>query len=232
MTYRQQIDRLMSPQPWLMLAMDLGLGPSADRPLNEWQESFLPNVLAREMRSVRLPDGRRGVEPLVASERRIAPNRLTPPPATPPDLDFPLGLAGFAFAGAVFASRRRLPVVYASLATTYLVIAGIAGTLLLALWTLTMHRAAWENANLLVFNPLALAMVATVGRTCRGTGSARLAHALVALQLGAAFLAVLLHVLPGTVQQNQPWLLFAIPVWLAVAYGLRASPHRAGKRTP
>jgi hypothetical protein len=30
MTYRQQIDRLMSAQPWLMLGMDLGLGPSAD----------------------------------------------------------------------------------------------------------------------------------------------------------------------------------------------------------
>ena len=52
MTYRQQIDRLMSAQPWLMLLMDLGLGPSSDRPLNEWQESFVPMVLAREIRSV------------------------------------------------------------------------------------------------------------------------------------------------------------------------------------
>jgi hypothetical protein len=32
---------------------------------------------------------------------------------------------------------------------------------------------------------------------------------------------VLLHLLPGTVQQNQPWILFAMPVWLALAWGLR-----------
>ena len=51
----------------------LGLGPFADHPLNEWQESFLPMVLAREMRSVRVPDGRGGVKPLVVSERQIAP---------------------------------------------------------------------------------------------------------------------------------------------------------------
>jgi hypothetical protein len=70
MAYRQQIDRLMNAQPWLMLAMDLGLGPFADRPLNEWQESFLPMVLAREMRSVRIPDLGQ-VERVAVSSRRI-----------------------------------------------------------------------------------------------------------------------------------------------------------------
>jgi hypothetical protein len=34
MSYRQQTDRLMSAQPWLMLALDLGLGPYADQPLD------------------------------------------------------------------------------------------------------------------------------------------------------------------------------------------------------
>jgi hypothetical protein len=33
--------------------------------------------------------------------------------------------------------------------------------------------------------------------------------------------AVLLHLLPGTVQQNQPWLPFALPIWLALAWSLR-----------
>lgn len=37
---------------------------------------------------------------------------------------------------------------------------------------------------------------------------------------------MLLHLLPGTVQQNQPWLLFAMPVWLAIAWALRQG--RAG----
>ncbi|MGB6450913.1 MAG: DUF4105 domain-containing protein [Steroidobacteraceae bacterium] len=222
MTYREQIDRLMSAQPWLMLAMDFALGPSADRALNEWQESFLPFVLASEVRRLRIPDGRGGSGSLVLSEHQIAANRLTPPPESPPNLDVPLGLAGLLLAGVMFASRRQLPALHVSLATTYLIIAGVAGTLLLGAWTLTMHRAAWGNANVLVFNPLAFAMLPSVWRTRHGAGGTQLARALVALQLGAAVLAVLLHVLPGTAQQNLPWLLFAIPVWLAVADGLRA----------
>lgn len=220
MTYRQQIDRLISAQPWLMLAMDFGLGPSADQPLNEWQESFLPMVLAREIRSVRLSDGHGGVQPLVVSEREIAPNRLTPPPTIPPDLDAPLGIAGLVLAVTMLALRPRRAALYASLAVAYLVIAGIAGTVLLALWTLTTHRAAWANANLLVFNPFAFAMLAAAWQMRHGVGASRLVRMLVAFQLGAAFIAVLLHVLPGVSQQNLPWLLFAIPVWLAIAVGL------------
>ena len=223
MTYRQQIDRLMSAQPWLMVGMDLGLGPFADHPLNEWQESFLPMVLAREMRSVRVPDGRGGVKPLVVSERQIAPNRLTPPSTMPPNLDVPLGIAGLALAITMLASRPWLSKLYASLAAAHLVLAGVAGTVLLALWTLTAHRAAWENANLLLFNPLAFALLGATWRTRNGICRRRLARMLVALQLGAVFLELMLHFLGGTSQQNLPWLLFATPVWLAIAVGLHAT---------
>ncbi|HUY82928.1 MAG TPA: DUF4105 domain-containing protein, partial [Steroidobacteraceae bacterium] len=90
MTYREQIVRLMSPQPWLMLAIDLGMGPMADRPLDAWQESFLPAVLARDMRLVKVANGHGGFEPVVSGERSVAPNRLRPPPARPPNLAWPL----------------------------------------------------------------------------------------------------------------------------------------------
>jgi hypothetical protein len=223
MTYRQQIDRLMSAQPGLMVGMDLGLGPFADHPLNEWQESFLPMVLAREMRSVRIPDGHGGVKPLVVSERQIAPNVLEAPGALPPDLDVPFGIASFALAVTMLVSRRRLPTLYAFLSVAYLVFAGIAGTVLLALWTLTMHRAAWGNANLLVFNPLAFALIGAAWRTRNGIRGGWRARMLVAFQLGAAFLAVLLHFVGGTSQKNLPWLLFSIPAWLAIAVGLHAN---------
>jgi hypothetical protein len=200
MTYRQQIDRLMSAQPWVMVGMDLGLGPFADHPLTEWQESFLPLVLAREMRSIRIPDGRGGVKPLVVSERQIAPNRLKPPATTPPDLNIPLGIAGLALAVTMLVSRRRLPILQAAVSIAYLVLVGIVGTLLLVLWTLTMHHAAWGSRN--------------------RVGGNRLSRTLVAIQVGAALFAVVLHFLGATSQQNLPWLLFSIPVWIAVAVGL------------
>jgi hypothetical protein len=222
MTYRQQIDRLMAAQPGLMLPMDLGMGPSTDRPLNEWQESFLPMVLARELRTVQISDGHGGVKPLVVSEREIAPNRLKPPGAGPPHLDLPLGIAGLALAVAMLASRHRRPMLAASLAVAYLLLAGVLGTVLLALWLLTTHYAAWNNVNLLVFNPFAFAMVGGAWRTRNGSNGSRFVRILVALQVGAALLGVLLHVLPGMTQQNLPWLLFAMPVWLAMAAALWA----------
>ena len=216
MTYRQQIDRLMAAQPSMMLPMDLGLGPSADRPLNEWQESFLPMELARSLRTVRISDGR----PLVVEEHEIAPNRLPPPDANPPDLAVPLGLAGLALAVVMLASRLRYPRVYFSLAATYLVLAGIVGILLLALWLLTTHHAAWGNTNLLIFNPVAFLILAALWRVRRGATATRLAQTLVACQFGAVLVGLSLFAFSGATQRNLPWLLFGLPVWLAVAAGL------------
>lgn len=219
MTYRQQIDRLMSAQPWLMLVMDLGLGPSADRPLNEWQESFLPMVLARELREVTLPDEHGGARPLIAAEVEIEPNRLIPPPPWPPNLAVPLAAAGVALAAAILFSRSRLPSLHAGLEITFLVLAGFIGTLLLALWTLTTHYAAWENQNLLLFNPFAFTMVLAAWRSRDGRVAGRYPRTVVGIQVGAALMGLALHLLPGVPQRNLPWLLFAIPVWLAIAVG-------------
>ena len=219
LTYRQQIDRLMSAQPWLMLAMDLGLGRSADQPLNEWQESFVPMVLARELRSIRVSDGHGAVHSLVVSERELAPNHVTPPGRLPPDLKMPLGIAGLALAIVMLASRARLPTLYGSVVVAFLIFMGFLGTILLALWALTTHHAAWQNANLLVFNPFAFAMVGAAWRSRGGMDGGLLARIVVAIQVCAGMLGLLLHLLPGTAQQNLPWLLFAIPVWLAIAVG-------------
>jgi Domain of unknown function (DUF4105) len=238
MTYRQQIDRLMSAQPWLMVAMDFGLGPSADQPLNEWQESFIPMVLARELRSVRLSDGHGDVQPLVLSEREIAPNRLLPPSTLPPGLDVPFGITGLALAIVLLASKFRFRMLYATLAVAFLVLAGLLGTALVALWTLTTHHAAWQNANLFVFNPLAFAMIGATWRFRKESDANRLMKVMIGIQVGAAFIGLLLHFLHAITQQNLPWLLFAIPVWLAIAIGLWTEPftqrgHRVDTaRTP
>ena len=217
MTYRQQTARLMSAQPWLMLIMDLGLGPYADQPLNAWQESFLPMVLQAQLRDVHLDNG----QPLLLSEQLLSPNRLDVPPATAPDLRLPLALAGLLIAALIVATRRWWHTGYALLGTLYLLAAGLVGILLLVLWTLTAHHSAWANANLLLFNPLAFLLLPTLWRSRRGLAASRFIDGVIALQLLAALIAILLHLLPGVVQQNQPWLLFALPCWLALAWSLR-----------
>jgi len=221
MTYRQQTVRLMSAQPWLMLVLDLGLGPYADRPLDGWQESFLPEVLQAQLRAVRVDDGHGVLQPLVRDEHLVSPNRLQAPPAAAPDLRLPLALAGLLLAGLLVLARRRWPPGYVLLGMLYLLAAGLVGVLLLVLWTLTTHHSAWANANLLLFNPLAFVLLPTLWRARRGVAASRFIDGVLALQLLACLVAVLLHLLPGTVQQNQPWLLFALPCWLALAWSLR-----------
>ncbi|MEO8779814.1 MAG: DUF4105 domain-containing protein [Rhodanobacter sp.] len=221
MTYRQQTLRLMSAQPWLALVLDLGLGPYADQPLNAWQESFLPAVLQSQLRDVQIKESTGASRALVHDERVLSPNRLDVPPASPPDLRLPLGAAGLLFAALIVLSPRRWPAGQALLGTVYLVVIGLVGLVLLALWTLTRHHAAWANANLLLFNPLAFLLLPTLWRARRGFAASRFIDAVIAVQLLALLTATALHLLPGIVQQNQPWLLFALPCWLALAWSLR-----------
>jgi uncharacterized protein DUF4105 len=221
MTYRQQTDRLMSAQPWLMLVMDLGLGSYADQPLDAWQESFLPETLQAQLREVRVDDGHGALQPLVRDEQLTSPNRLDVPPAAAPDLRVPLACAGLLLGLLIVVTRRRWATGYALLGSLYLVSAAIIGLILLALWMLTTHRSAWANANLLLFNPLALLLLPTLWRARRGFAASRFIDGVIVLQLLAIVVAVVLHLLPGTVQQNQPWLLFALPCWLALAWSLR-----------
>jgi hypothetical protein len=225
MTYRQQTVRLMSAQPWLMLILDLGLGPYADHPLDAWHESFLPEELQKNIRNITVADGHGGTQPLVQSETLLSPNRLGTPPATPPDLRIPLGIAGLIIAALIVATWRYARLAYALLSSLFLVLAGLVGLVMLMLWTLTTHHSAWANANLLLFNPLAFLLVRSVWRTRKSIAPSRFATGALMLQLIALLIALLLHLLPGVVQQNQPWILFALPCWLALAWSLRKTPQ-------
>jgi hypothetical protein len=223
MTYRQQTVRLMSAQPWLMLILDLGLGPYADQPLSAWKESFLPETLQTNIRAITVDDGHGGTHPLVQSEDVLSPNRLDVPPGTPPDLRMPLGIAGLIFAALIILSWRHAKLAYALLGSLFLIFAGLSGLLMLMLWTLTEHHSAWANANLLLFNPLAFVLIGSLWGARRQLAPSRLANSVMLIQLIALLVALLLHLLSGVVQQNQPWILFALPCWLALAWTLRSA---------
>jgi thiamine transporter ThiT len=223
MTYRQQTVRLMSAQPWLMLIMDLGLGPYADQPLSAWKESFLPETLQNNIRAIAIDDGHGGTHPLVQNEDVLSPNRLDVPPNTAPDLRMPLGIAGLIFAALIVIAWRSAKLAFALLGSLFLIFAGLSGLLMLILWTLTEHHSAWANANLLLFNPLAFVLIGSLWCARRRLQPSRLANGVLMAQLAALLVALLLHLLPGVVQQNQPWILFALPCWLALAWSLRQS---------
>ena len=222
-TYRMQTDRLLAPDPALMLMVDLGLGPYADRPLSYWNESFVPMVLARVLREVQVPVAGGGARPLVVSDRLLAPNRITAPPALPPDLRLPLLATGLLWAALIvvplrWPQRRVLRWVGAIAGGLYALLGGLAGLLMLALWTLTAHRAAWGNENLWLFDPASLLLIVPLlrqaGTTARSSVFARGLSILLAL---AAAFALFSKILPGFPQQNLPWILLGLPLDLALA---------------
>jgi hypothetical protein len=218
MTFREQTARLMSNQPWLMLGMDLGLGPYADQPMTAWKETFLPMTLESALREVTV-DGK----PLVAEESLVVPAKLTPPPEKAPDLRWPLLLAGLVLALplALPAVSRRGAArgVFVAAGTVFTVFAGIAGLVMLGLWALTLHRSAWGNFNLLAYSPFALLIVPGIWRLRHaGRPVSKLASRVTALSFAACIIALLLHLWPDFPQRNLPWLLFALPCWAALTW--------------
>lgn len=232
-TYREQTDRLMAGQPWLMGVLDLGLGPYADQPLNGWSGSFLPAQFMQTLRSVRAPDG----QPLVISETRIAEARIPPPPASPPDLRWPLLAVGLfcgialALAGWFRRCNRIARYGFAFGGAFYLLLAGLAGVGMAILWGLTAHRAAWANQNLLLFDPLALLLIVPLLRTARRDARvSRFALALTLLMTLAAVAALIVNLTGWLPQRNLPWILLALPVWMGLICGLlRTAKATVGK---
>jgi hypothetical protein len=92
-TYRFDAVRLISPDFWFALGMDLGLGPNADGALSLWQESFVPAVLSRALPGVTVRDTNGDTVPLVRDEKVVLLGRLPPAPVAPPELRLPFLVA-------------------------------------------------------------------------------------------------------------------------------------------
>ncbi|MDE2148263.1 MAG: DUF4105 domain-containing protein [Gammaproteobacteria bacterium] len=213
--YRFEATRLIWPDHWLMLGMDVALGPAADRPLNLWQESFIPMVLARALRQVAVTDAAGHVRPLVVAERVLLPGALPPAPAAPPDLRLPFLLAGLTLAAMLLWLARagrgahRWP--FTALAGTLWLICGLGGLVLAAMWSLTEHWAAWGNENLLLLDPLCLSLPWLWRRV---DGAGRWLATLVAL---LALASLPLRLLPGAYQHNLAFIALLAPPHLALA---------------
>ncbi|HEX7341523.1 MAG TPA: DUF4105 domain-containing protein [Rhodanobacteraceae bacterium] len=231
-TFRRETDRLMSAQPWLMLALDLGLSGRADVPLNRWQAAFIPMQFMREMRRVRVPDDHGGTRPLVTSDQLVAAARLPAPPREPPNLIAPLLIIGLvlgiilAFTGHFRDTSRPAYTVFAVLGTLWLLFAGIAGIGMMILWAFTFHYTSWANENLFLFNPLALLLIVGTWRRV----PSRMVRVLAWLSLAAAVFALIAKTLPGFDQQNLPWICFGVPPWLAMTWVLGKRGRLAAPR--
>jgi len=153
-TWRDHTRRLTAQDYWLYLGLEIGLGAPVDRQTSQWDEMFIPAMLAKSIASVEFT-GTGLVYPLVLEDVMLHESSLAAPPLVPTAwwpryLLLSLGLLLLVWS----ADRFLLNGLVRVLSRLWLVLSGVIGLLLLFLWIGTDHAAASKNLNLLLFNPL------------------------------------------------------------------------------
>ena len=230
-TYRMDSLRLMAADPLLMLGIDLGLGPYADRRIDYWEESFVPAVFSRALGEVRVADASGAQVPLVASETVIAKGTIEEAPALPPDLRWPFLILGVAIALVLHVLARarsraaRVPI--AIFGVAFELFCGVGGLVLLFLWFGTAHQSAWRNENLFLLNPLCLLLIPAMATLARAVPRpARMGSRIVWIVAVLAAFALFSKILPWFAQANLHWIVLFLPIHVAVA--LAVSRNRSG----
>jgi len=209
--FRTHTRRLLQDDLLLYLGIEAGLGRMADRPRTLWEEMFLPMVVAETVAemSITTPDG--DLEPLVMDDRMLYESTRPPPPEQPAFhamIFVALSVASIALIvlpALVFG--RRSPRLLG--ARAWIVFCLLGGGLLVFLWLLTAHEAAWRNENLLLLNPLALFL-------WRFRGSV-LEQIAAALMVGGLMAAFVFKLLPGA-QWNYDMMLWLVPAKIALLW--------------
>jgi hypothetical protein len=220
-TYRTESVRLASPAAWMRVGFDLGLGPFADRPLTRWQQAFLPRRLADDLREATRADGR----PLVAEEIELLPQRQAAEPVGRAPRLWPWLLAGVLAGTAVLVLAGWRPRLLAGFAGAFWATCGLLGLVLALGWAFTAHHALWANRNLLLLNPLCLALMPGAWALLRGRmPSSRFRTVLIVLAAMAA-LACLPLWLQAQPQRNGHWIALLLPIHAALARAWARRPH-------
>lgn len=233
-TARDHTRRLTEDQPLLRTGLMVLLGPATDRPLDEWDEMFLPVRMMYSLRHVSV-DSAGARLPLVVSEDTLYQSTAYPEPVDRGPMIGRFLLVGLLIGG-VLVLLAALGGVGGPrwwwLAGTGAValVTGLAGVITAGLWGLTDHAATYDNQNVLQVNLVALLLAFTLRPLMAGRPWAvRLAPRL-ATFIGAASLAGLgWHFWPGR-QANGDVLALLVPinvglatsVWLAAGRERRA----------
>jgi hypothetical protein len=245
LSLRDQALRMTISYLPLYVAIDLVLGPSADRPIDRWTEMFIPEELAAGLPQVQVPadrgpadrasaSGGSGTAPLVGRAAALFQAHRMPPPRQAPPLRGAFFGVGF-LVGALFwllgrcAAADDLPPGLRTAARAALglglagwgLVVGFVGCFLIYVWGWTDHAVAHRNQNLLVCPPWVLALlVAGIGIVAGRPGAMRVARMLAGAALAASLAALLIKVGIAQHQENGRWIAFFLPAWAGITAGL------------
>jgi len=94
---------------------------------------------------------------------------------------------------------------------------GILGVILTLLWTVTDHRFAHQNENLLLFNPLWLVLSVTLPMYMLRGRMARTTQVVAYVAAALSLLALVTHVVRLSRQDNLPIIGLALPTAIALS---------------
>lgn len=221
MTLRDHTRRHSAVMPPMSVLLDFLMNDEIDRPIQRWDEAFLPAELERQIEDLRYrkPDGTE--VPLVARQWTFYASTKAPVPETPPSYAGWLLLIGGVLGGAPLlvawrtelGSRVRRWVLGLHSAFVGLVF-GVPGTVLFIMWMFTEHTVTWRNENLFLANPLTLALIPLGFSFVRGK-SPRAPQRLTRWWWGLAGVGgfgVCLKVLPPFDQDNWRLIALMLPV--------------------
>jgi len=228
MTFRDHALRMTADLWPEAVGINLGLGRSADIPIDRWAEVFLPERLTALLRTVRIADGAGGEKNLVRTEKMVFQDVRPAKPAEPPSWTLYFLLIGLAAGGAMFGLGKLVRpavarVLLGCAASSVGLVFGLIGLILVSLWAFTNHRITYANANTIQLAPWSVALLVYGIGTALGRPRATRRAALLALSaaLFSAF-GLLLKVLPGLSQHNWPFIALCLPIWTGLWAGLRS----------
>lgn len=231
-TYRTETQRLTADDIPANTGLLLAMGHSVDRPLNEWEDAFIPMRLMESIKSVTVP-GPAGPEPLVLSDAVVFRADRAPAREAPPDRRIAYTLAGVGF-GALLLGLARLGrkakaarAGFFTLATVWSFAAGVFGTIIALLWVATDHIVTYRNENVLQVEPLSLILAGFLIAAAFGKGMAK-ARLLAVAVAAIAVAGFLMQVFPGFDQPNGQIIGLVLPIQLALALSLRSLTAKPG----
>jgi len=234
-TLRFHTRRSITNDKLLYFGIDLAFGPRVDRPLDQWDEMFLPEKVAAHVNELTVAGADGKPEPLVKrsfSLLTIGAYHVEPAPPAWGGFFLAIGLVVAALIK-LASARGRVAMVGRMIGGAWMLSMGIGSVVLLAFWIVTQHVATWQNHNLLIVSPLAFGLVSTFWHR-RDSLPGRRAPVVAKVLIGSVVLGVVLAMVPsiGGQENLAIALLVAPPTLVGGLQALGTTSPEPGAQSP
>ncbi len=226
-SFRFHTQSLTSQTPWLYTGLLLALGSPVDKAISVWEDMFIPMRLREHIRTIMVLDKEGSLVSLVNSEKTLFASKAVFQEASiytkfHTYLLFGLLLGGvFVWLGMLSSERPLVKFSGVAVIMCWLLVIGIGGSILSALWIFTDHLYSFYNENLFFLTPLALPLALLFLVTLYSKKNmAYLSFILCCVMVGLSLIGFLIQVFPNFDQVNASIVACFLPANLGVCFAV------------